>query len=221
MSTTIVIQCAADKDGGYLRSSDGHYVGFVAQPRIAPSRLGWVFARPDDVAPIGGTWRAVLAAYNERFMRSGDNPDDLKAAWNLYTNRAYRNLTQSFGTDSLYILSAGWGLVHACYLLPNYDITFRNQADPVAIRRRGDLFHDARQMPDDVGGPVLFLGGLSYLRMFCTLTSDVRAERIVYYNSSRQPDVRGCRLIRYQTNTRTNWHYECAADLASGRLVVR
>ena len=27
-----------------------------------PSRPGWTFAGPDDVAPISGTWRAVLAA---------------------------------------------------------------------------------------------------------------------------------------------------------------
>jgi hypothetical protein len=120
----------------------------------------------------------------------------------------------------LYILSAGWGLVHARYLLPNYDITFSNQADPVAIRRKGDVFHDARQMPDDADGPVLFLGGLSYLPMFCKLTNEVRSKRIAYYNSNKLPDALGCRLVRYETSTRTNWHHECARYLASGRLVV-
>src|SRR5271168_989823 len=146
---TIVIQCAAQKDGAYLRAPNGNNVGFVAQPRLALPRPGWTFARPDDVTVVGGTWRAALTAYNERFVRTGENPDNLKQAWCLYTNRAYRGLTQRFGTDDLYILSAGWGLVHARYLLPNYDVTFSNQADPIAIRRKVDPFHDAGQIPDD------------------------------------------------------------------------
>lgn len=220
MSETVVIQCAADKDGAYLGAPNGDKIGFVAQPRLAPPRPGWTFARSDDSTELGGTWREVLCAYNKHFSQTGDNLDNLSPAWQLYSNPAYRSLAQAVGTDHLYILSAGWGLVHAGYLLPNCDITFSNQADPVSIRRKGDLFHDARQMPDNVDGPVLFLGGLSYLLFFCELTREVRAERIVYYNSSKRPKAPGCRVIRYGTRTRTDWHYECARDLMSGRLIT-
>jgi hypothetical protein len=220
VSVTVIIQCAGDKDGAYLRSSTGDKVGFVAQPRLAPLRPGWKFVRPDDMASSGDTWRAILSDYNACFVRTADNPDNFNPAWQLYTNPAYRGLAQKFGPDNLYILSAGWGLVRARYLLPNYDITFSNRADPINIRRKGDLFDDARQVPDDVDGPVLFLGGRSYLPFFCNLTRDVRTHRIVYYNSNKQPDAPGCRLIRYETSTRTNWHYECARDLISGRMIL-
>jgi hypothetical protein len=221
MAMTVVIQCAARKDGAYLRAATGDKVKFVVQPRSAPSDPGWTFAHPDETSTLGGAWRAALSRYNERFVQTGDNPDGLKPAWRLYTNPAYRGLARRFGTANLYILSAGWGLVHADYLLPNYDITFSKQADSVSIRQSADWFDDARQMPDDVAGPVLLLGGLSYLPMFRKLTNSVRAERIVYFNSGKRPGAGGCRLIRYETSTRTNWHYGCASDLASGRIIVQ
>jgi hypothetical protein len=195
-------------------------VEFVAQPRRAPLRTGRTFVRPDDLAASGDTWRAILSAYNARFVWTGNNPDNLSPAWQLYTNPAYRGLAQKFGVDNLYILSAGWGLVHARYLLPNYDITFSNQAAPINIRHKGDAFYDATQVPVDVDGPVLFLGGLSYLPYFCNLTRDVRTRRIVYYKSNKRPDAPGCKLIRYETSTRINWHYECARDLISGRIIA-
>jgi PPOX class probable F420-dependent enzyme len=220
--TAIVIQCASEKSGGYFRASNGDKVGFLAQPRLAALQPGWIFARPDDLGATGGTWRAALYAYNDRYARTGENPDNLKPAWQLYTNPVYRSLAKAFGTDNLYILSAGWGLVHSDYLLPNYDITFLNNrnVDPAAVRRKDALFQDSVQMLDDIDGPVLFIGGLSYVPLFCDLTKGVRAERILYYNSNKQPSAPGCQLIRYNTNTRTNWHYECARDLASGRIVV-
>jgi hypothetical protein len=221
VQTTIVIQCGADKRGAYLRTADGDRVEFCAQPRLGSFSPGRIYARPDDPAAPSGTWRSILSAYNESFTRTGENPDNLSSAWQLYVNVAYRSLAEAFGTKNIYILPAGWGLVHALSLPPNYNITFSGQADPIAIRRKGDVYHDAMQMPDDISGPVLFLRGLSYLPMFLRLTNDVQAERIVYYSSIRRPDTPGARLVRYETNARTNWHYQCAHDLASGQLAVR
>jgi hypothetical protein len=215
VSATIVIQCAAKKIGAYLRTSSGQRVGFLARPQRAARRPGWLFVRPDDPADGSRTWRQVLSDYNRQFAVSGDNPDRLSVACELYANRAYRDLAQAVGAGNLYILSAGWGLVRATYLLPNYDITFNNQASVAAIRRKDDQFCDEVQMAADVTGSVHFLGGLGYIPLFCGLTGHVRTERIVHHNSKNLPDAPGCRLVRYQTTTRTNWHYECARALTS------
>ena len=63
-----VILCAARKhnDAGYFRNRDGQPVRFVAQPDLAqPSKI-YTYARPDDVADVGGTWRELLSDYNKR-----------------------------------------------------------------------------------------------------------------------------------------------------------
>jgi len=66
----------------------------------------------------------------------------------------------------------------------------------------------------------VFFGGKDYLPLFRRLTRAVRAERVVCYNSGVRPQVPGCRLVRYETAMRTNWHYACAADFAAGRIAV-
>ncbi len=138
MAATVVIQCAASKEGGYLRGPDGVQVGFVAQPERAMPKPGWLFAHPDDHSSSGECWRDVLSAYNDRWLQNGHDPDHLRPAWQLYTNRAFSSLVQAFGQENVYVLSAGWGLVRAAYLLPNYDITFSSQADAVRVRRPAD-----------------------------------------------------------------------------------
>ena len=54
----------------------------------------------------------------------GDNRFGLLPAWRLYRNPTYGILAEHWGLDHLYILSAGWGLIPANFLTPNYDITF-------------------------------------------------------------------------------------------------
>jgi hypothetical protein len=51
------------------------------------------------------------------------------------------------------------------------------------------------------------------------LTRDQVEKQVVFVNSGKQPDLpRDFAAVRYPTTTRTNWHYECARDLAAGRL---
>jgi hypothetical protein len=66
--------------------------------------------------------------------------------------------------------------------------------------------------------PVYFLGGKDYVPLFVELTKNLHAPRTVMYNSATPPKAPDCRLERFQTSTRTNWHYECAAVLASGGI---
>lgn len=213
----VVIQCAASKkpNAGYLRSEDGRPVLFIAQPSIAPLTKRIIYARPDDVADTGRTWREELLSVN-RAPRN--NASGLLPAVELYENAIYGELAQKVGPERLFILSAGWGLIPATFLIPVYDITFSAAAHDYKRRRPKDRYDDFRLLPPDAEGPILFVGGRDYVPHFASLTSNSRAERIVFYSAAEPPRAPRCRLVRYPTATRTNWHYECARDFVQDRL---
>lgn len=216
----VVIQCASRKrpDAGCLRRQDGMKVFFVADPTDAPPMDGCAYARPDDLSDAGVTWRQVLLHYNNH---PGNNPLGLCTAFELYENDTYRRLADRFGTDKTYILSAGWGLINAAFLTPNYDITFSpsvKKKAPYKLRKKTDDYDDFCMLPPGTGEPVLFFGGKDYVPLFCKLTQMFKGARILLYNSSRPPDASGCLAERFLTTTRTNWHYECAKAFLDGRI---
>lgn len=206
----VVIQCAASKrlDAGSFRAKDGRPIIFAANPRLAPAGGLNVYAHPDEESDDGRSWREVLTEYNADPI---ENPFGLLKAIDLYENLAYRRLGARFGLDRVFILSAGWGLLRADFLTPNYDITFSHSArkQPYKLRHLRDRYQDCRQLTH-ADGPILFFGGRDYIPLFTKLTDDVHAEQVVFFNSQTQPDAPGCTLIRYDTKARTNWHYECA-----------
>ena len=142
----------------------------------------------------------------------------LSHAYRLYKNRAYVDLVERLGTRSVYVLSAGWGLIRSDFLTPQYDITFRGSAQRYKRRRQRDVYLDFCQLQDVGDGPVLFFGGKDYLPLFAKLTADLRAERVVFFNSNTPPQVPGCALVRYETTAKTNWHYGCVCAFLDGRL---
>ena len=92
--------------------------------------------------------------------------------------------------------------------------------------RKGDLFSfysllnelsqktsGPKLLPASAKEPVVFLGGKDYVELFSELTADVPGERSVFYNSATPPVAQGCKLRRFETSTRTNWHYEAARAL--------
>jgi len=218
-----IIQCAATKrsDAGNLRRQDGTKVIFVADPAKAPADSEFVYARPDDVSDTGATWRQVLERYNSN---PGNNPLGLLRAFELYENATYRRLVEHFGVAKTYILSAGWGLIGASFLAPDYDITFSaiaKQKAPWKFRRKAECYEDLCQLPADTDEPIVFFGGKDYVPLFCKLTGGVRSNRTIFYNASEPPEAPGCRLQRYSTTTKTNWHYECANAFLDGRIAVQ
>ena len=215
----VVIQCAARKDpsAGTFRTADGRPVTFLAHPEWAPPITGHALARPDDVSDDGRTWRQRLVAYNSE---NGDNPLGFLPASRLYTHDTYGRLVDRFGEDRVFILSAGWGLIPATYLTPDYDITFTGSADDWKRRRKGDVYDDLCLMPDD-GEDTVFLGGKEYQPLFCALTQEMRGKKTVFFRSALRPDLpEGYGTVPYVTATRTNWHYECARDLVAGRMTT-
>ena len=212
----IVVQCASSKrsDAGSLKSADGRNLVFVADPDSAPPKVGVVYARPDDLSDGRRSWRDVLVEYN----RTGaGNPLCLSPAYELYRNPAYSNLVDRFGRNNVFILSAGWGLIRADFLTPQYDITYSQSAEKYKRRRRNDTFRDFHQLTDDETNEIVFFGGKDYLNLFCELTRNVNGEKKVFYNSSRAPQIPGMTFERFETRTKTNWHYECVRAFLSMR----
>jgi hypothetical protein len=151
----VVIQCASRKraDAGRLRSENGRPVVFVTDPLAPAADAGLEYARPDDPASTGMSWRQTLLEYN----REGTgNPLGLCPAWRLYENETYGRLVDHLGPDKLYILSAGWGLIRADFPTPYCDITFSTQADRWKRRRKSDRYEDrAVVMLPLLPGPVI------------------------------------------------------------------
>ena len=217
----IVIQCAGRKrdDAGSLHLSNGNPLMFVARPENAPPDGKHSYARPEDISDDGRTWRERLLDYNRNNALT--NPYGILPAYQLYygEKKIYRRLVEKFGIANVFILSAGWGLIPADFLTPEYDITFTASAE-YKRRRKNDKYDDLRLVPDD-GKRMVFLGGKDYLPMFCTLTAELRGEKTIFYNSKFCPDSPSqFRLERYQTTTRTNWQYECANALIDGKIRV-
>jgi hypothetical protein len=213
----VVIQCAARKrpGAGHLVSKAGRPVLFVAHPELAPAGDHSLYARPDDGSETEQSWRQVLEEYNANFE---NNPLGLYRAYRLYENSIYGRLVDRFGPEKVYILSAGWGLIRAEYLTPCYDITFSQSAEPYKRRRTADRFLDFR--PNSMNEETVFFGGKDYLPLFCSLTDGFKAKKIVFYNSIHAPHARGCLLVKYGTDRRTNWHYECADAFLEGVIRI-
>jgi hypothetical protein len=214
----LVIQCAASKrpNAGHFRARDGKKVLFVADPARAPASADLIYARPDDRADDGVSWREHVARYN---ATPEVNPFGLSPAYELYENETYRDLVRKFGLDNVMILSAGWGLIPARFLTPRYDITFSASAEPYVRRRKNQAYGDFSKLPARAGGPIVFFGGREYVPLFAKLTTPTE-RRIVFYNSAVPPAALGCFLKRFHTSTRTNWHYECARAFIAGAIEV-
>lgn len=214
-----VIQCAATKraHAGYLTTQDGKRVLFVADPDKAAPIDGFHYARPDDLSDTGESWRAMLVRYNQT---RNDNLLGLHQAYELYENQIYRRLAHQLGSDKTYILSAGWGLINACFLTPNYDITFSPNAEPYKRRKKSDFYRDLCLLPENTEERIVFFGGKDYIPLFCALTQSTAGSRTIFFNSKHRPEAPGCLLEAFPTTTRTNWHYECAQAFLSGKLAM-
>lgn len=210
----IVIQCAGSKSegAGSFTLKDERRVIFVASPSAEPPPENSIYARPDDtIGDSHETWREKLVAYNKE--EADKNPLNFLPAYKLYRNQIYQQLVSRFGKEKVFILSAGWGLIPAYFLIPAYDITFSASSDMLNRRKTNDHYNDFCLMDDD--DEIAFLGGKSYLPLFHTLTKGMSGKKVVFYNSKTPPDLlsSNIELIKFETSTRINWHYECAQSI--------
>lgn len=136
----------------------------------------------------------------------------------LYTNDAYSALVGKYGAKNVYVLSAGWGLIGSTFLTPQYDITFSQSADAYKRRRKSATYADFCLLSNDCKDDLVLFSGKDYLTLFDELTKAYAGRRHVFYNSSNLTQLAGCNLIRYDTSTRTNWHYECVRAFMNGAV---
>lgn len=217
----IVIQCAATKNPAHasagFRTADNRFVKFVARPDLAPFSETYAYARPDDPSDDLQTWRKRLLEYN---IGNSTNPLHFLPAYQLYAHKAYKNLVDKFGIEQVFILSAGWGLIPANFLTPDYDITFSQAKNvkPYSHRNKYDDYADPCHLPDD-GDDIIFLGGKDYQSLFCKLTAELKGTKTIFYNSITTPRLgAGFQLKRFTTKTKTNWQYLCAQALIDGLI---
>ena len=218
--TAVVFPCAAAKswDAARMPTPDDRSLFFVADPLAAPANPSLLYRRPDDRATDGRSFRQALDDYNRQ---TDGNPWGLLPAWRLYRNAIYARMADSLGTPNLFILSAGWGLIRADYLTPDYDITFSPSAERYKRRFARHRFNDFRHLGGGDHDRVLFAGGSDYIPLFLALTDHLHdVERVVYYNSTRAFEPRLAKFVRFKTRTRTNWHYEWAHCLLDGRVTL-
>ena len=215
----VVIQCSATKDDrAGTFTVNGQRVKFVAHPERHHGDSSYLLSRPDDAIPSKSiSWRDHLLTYNGH----GDNPDHLLPAGSLYSPPIYRKLLNRFGAESLFILSAGWGLIRSDFLLPDYDITFSSQVDePWKRRTKQDRFLDFAHLSqaDLVDEErIYFFGGKAYLPLYYRLTRALMARKVIYSASANIPPEQGFEFIPYGS-AGTNWHYRCAKDFLEGRI---
>ncbi len=214
----IVIQCAGGKNAeGYWRTKDGKDIKFVANPEANPD---YVYACPDGVSDHPpASWRELLCDYNKDQTRYLFK---LHRAYELYKPKPpyediYRDLVTKFGVDNVYILSAG-GLIRSDFLTPQYNITFSNSNKVKAYQRHWekdrDKFKDFGMLPKDTTDTIVCLGSKDYIPLFCCLATHIQSKKkVVFYNSSRPPNARGCFLKHYDTNGHRTWVYECAKKI--------
>jgi hypothetical protein len=126
-------------------------------------------------------------------------------AINAYLGLAHREMAVAASSGSLclqsvYILSAGWGLIGASFLTSYYDITF---SQSVILRSRGSAAGRqtgitisaccrSRRLRTSGGHllrriDILFFGDKDYLPLFCSLTSAIITRKTVFYNSAQVP----------------------------------
>lgn len=212
----IVISCC-DKKNGDLFHHNGEAINFVSHANeFAP--IDQLNFHPDDLVPNENfTWRELVAQQ--------ENRDDLLSSYILYKPNIYNVLYQHYGND-LFIFSAGWGIVRADYKLPKYNITFstKNNIPPYA-KRNNNFFDDFNQLEEiDENERILFIAGKDYVFPFCELTEHLPNEKIIIYkshdvlNNNQYLNNNNFIFRQYQTNTRTNWHYEYAKRLITNEV---
>ena len=223
----IVIPCAAGKFpvecgdfSGFMRDANGNPVKFVAEPDLAPKSKELRYVSPDCDYDSSMTFREKLRSYNEKFNSDNCNPYNLYPACELYKNSIYSDLVKSYGIDRTYILSAGWGIVQADFLLPMYDITFSSSVKEKYKKRKSSaVWPDFNHLDNGCEDTLCLFGTVDYIDLFLDLTRQYKGKRIVYYNSGQHySSSETLKFVKCDLSARTNWQNTCARKMMGTNL---
>jgi hypothetical protein len=68
---------------------------------------------------------------------------------------------------------------------------------------------------------IIFIGTPNYIRLFIQLTKNLTNRKIIYWKNKKLTLAAPNNTFEYHyynTNTKTNWHYELASDIANGLI---
>jgi len=229
MSKIIIFPCSKGKKEKYWENK-GQKVEFVANPNpdnCAKSQ-GFLHCHPDDInTDTGKTWRQELQDYNEYCQRTNKNPFGLYKACELYepkrNKQIYNQLYQNF-KSRLFILSAGWGLVRADYLLPHYDITLKENVAICNRRTKQRKFDDFNHLAQNIQQDdiVLFPILNDYIDLFHELTKRLTQKKFVFAQD-KPPEIDAWQTEAYifkkYDRKHTSWQYKWAEDAINGVLL--
>ena len=212
----IIISCCKRKNGNPFMYND-KTINFVSHVNAGLPNNALYF-HPDNLIPNENiTWRNLIAQLN-----------DILPAYRLYRPNIYATLFERYGND-LFIFSAGWGIIRADFRLPKYDVTFSNNNNiPVYARRNNnDIFQDFNHLVGiEENESIVLIAGSNYVIPFCKLTRDLPNKKIIIYknqnllNNNPYLNNNNFQFIHYQTDRRTNWHYEFAQRLIDNEIEI-
>ncbi len=215
----IIISCCNRKNGERLLHN-GEVIYFVSNVhQVVPNNKNYF--HPDDLVPNEDiTWRELISKqelYN-----------NLQPAHELYRPPIYNSLHHHYG-NNLFIFSAGWGIIRSDFRLPKYNVTYsqNNNIPNYAIRNNGDVFNDFNHLEGiALNERIILIAGSDYVLPFCQLTEDLPNEKIIIYknqillNNNQYLNYGNFQFQHYQTNRRTNWHYEFAQRLINNEIDI-
>lgn len=214
----VILSCC-DRKNGTPFFHEGKEITFISH--VKKNLPDGLHVHPDDsILNNSITWRSII---NEQGSR-----DDLIPAYELYKPDVYKLLFERYH-DDLFIFSAGWGIVKASFKLPKYNITFsKNKNIPIHARRNHeDFFNDFNQLVGiDENERIILIAGSDYVLPFCHLTKGLPNKKTIIYksqnllNNNPYLNDHNYEFIHYQTNTRTNWHYEFAKRLINNEFLI-
>lgn len=209
----VVMMCSKSKQNNSELIYDNNQITFKAITDKVINQF-----KPDDYIPGNNnySWR--------NYVSNNQNHINIPyRAYELYTENVYQELFLTFG-NRLYIESAGWGIINAEFRLPNYDITFSDNANKETIRHyQAGNYIDYNQLIVSNDDDIVFIGTEKYLPLFFNLTNQLPNRKIIYWKKDNTPikyPIPNNSFIyrRYKSNSPRRWFYELARKIANGLI---
>ena len=151
------------------------------------------------------------------------NNQNLAPSYQLYSHPIYTDLFEYLG-DRLFIQSAGWGIISSNFRLPYYNITFNQNANLNEIRANDADYKDFNHLENaDNKEKLVFVGSIDYIHQFWQLVEELPNDKVIFHKNVNLPQdfpQIPARFFRYyETNARTNWHYQLARSIVNGEII--
>ena len=208
----IVVQCAKRKITAPTLFFDNAAVKFHSKTDISQN----IFTPWSTVPETSQTWIDAVREYNESFLLPANtsihNASELTNAADLYYHHAYRDLSKRFGYKSIFVLSAGWGLVQGDTKIPTYDITFSTANKDCRIKPSERVKYDSILLDAGTCDELhLFITQeyLEYWNLFFSKRFQSAKKVILHWRKGQKPPPFGeYSIIEHDCGKRrTTWQY--------------